>query len=149
MATRKTAIVAAVLVGACGGSQTLTMGASSDTPVVEASYECASGSIVVSSDRAGSSLLDRGHDELVRSSWSSSDTDHFVVLTRPGNQGHPVAIEYLVPRDRSGSATLITYDRANGASFKVIATESAWRIYGDSSSTSACPASDVASAVTR
>ncbi|HKE16535.1 MAG TPA: hypothetical protein VKB80_16795 [Kofleriaceae bacterium] len=149
MTTFKSAVLtAAALVGACGAPRALTRGALSARPVVEAVYECRDGPIVVYGDRSGPSLFDERHHQLARGRWSGSSTDRFVVLTG-SESGHPIALEYVVPRDRAGTATLVTYDGADGAVFKVIADGDVWRIYGESSATSACKAGDSASAAAR
>jgi hypothetical protein len=134
------AILTAALGSACGGSRPPTRGASSSHAVVEAVYDCAGGSIVVYGDRYGPSLLDERRHEVVLNRWSSSDTDHFVVLTRNQDDRRPVAIEYRVPRDRGGAATMLTYDGDGGEVFKIAVTGGVWRVFGESSSTSPCAA---------
>jgi hypothetical protein len=133
--TWKTGLVVVVAVGACAGPRSPVEGALSHA-VVEAVYTCGRGPIVIMRDRDGAFLLDGSQRELVTGSWRSGGADHFVVLTRI--ESRAIALEYLVPRNRSLPATMLTYDKASGAAFKIIAAGDAWRIHGDSRSTSSC-----------
>lgn len=139
--TWKTGLVVVVAVGACAGPRSPVQGALSQA-VVEGVYTCESGPIVIMRDRDGAFLLDGSQRELITGSWRSVGTDHFVVLTRV--ESRAIALEYLVPRNRSLPATMLTYDKASGAAFKIIAAGDAWRIHGESSSTSSCATATVA-----
>lgn len=130
-------VVVVVALGACAGPRSPVQGALSHA-VVEAVYTCERGPIVVMRDSAGTFLLDGSQRELIMGSWWSGGADHFVVLTRTDRGA--IAFEYRVPRDHALPATMLTYDKASGAAFKIIAAGNAWRIHGESSSTSSCAA---------
>jgi hypothetical protein len=139
---KRIGVVVAMVVGAsaCAARQTPERAPLTQADSVAAVYACGDDYLVVIEGQGGPVLLDAAHRELVTSGWTSADNRHFVAFTRVGTDRRPIALQYTVPSDEGGAAEVATFDRARGATFKVIARDDAWRIQGEPSGRASCAA---------
>lgn len=127
-----------LLTGGCAGNQGPATETAHTETAVEAVYDCDAGQIVLIDSKSGPALMVSRLRRVILNPWRDSQGDHFLSLEHVGKDRRPVAFEYLVPRDRMRSAKLRTYDRSEGAYFKVTERQHSWRIRGEPSSSARC-----------
>lgn len=131
-------VVLAVLVAsACGGRQR-SVAHRAPEQFVRAVYACDRAPLVLIEGDGGAVLVDGQTRRIIANAWRDDDGQRFLSFERVGHDRRQVALEYVIPRRRNASATVLTYDRSRGAHFKVTAHPKSWRIRGEPSSAVHC-----------